>query len=195
MKQSKSELLSEQWFDEWRILLSGGLAVRSFVDLEHPWKMSTFDAELICMVQNSNPRVFQARFTRTLGTGLGDRYSRFTLLDLPFEKFLTDWCDRLARTTSVAYSEKILAPVPHIAQVSRLYARDTLCLPPSHPLLLLYYGMVYDEMRAERLIDSADNQTRNRAERDFLKILGYRFDAFLFQQQRICSESTIGQIL
>lgn len=188
-------MLTEPWFSAWRKLLTNRVAIRS--SLEFKLGSSRFDTKLFFMdSSDASSRIYRMRFKRTLGDDLKWSVTRLGEFNQPLETFLKDQHDLYFADMSSRIADLSLEPVSHVAVVTQLYASDKFLLPPSHPLLMLHYGMVYEGLLAREkhpLVfyeDVVDVQTYTTV----LGILRRRFGAFLWQQEAISAENTLGQI-
>lgn len=162
------------------------MAIRSSLELD-AYK-SHFETEIIFVTDEAgNPgRIFKLEFKRSLGLSSEMPVTRFQELDVSVTGLLADMRNRImVRNRNVA--DLFLEPKPHIAIV-RSRANNDILLSPPHPLLMPYYGMVYE------LILMQKKHTEG-MEKALWKVLKRRFGAFLYQQEEEVIERTFGELI
>jgi len=167
--------------------LSTSVAIRSFLDFE--LDSSIFETELVFR-ENPAGQLYRVNFERSLGRKPRGKVHIETY-NGPFLAFLEDWRDYLyVRRKNEAIMHKFIEPLPHVALVRLCYANDQLFLPPTHPLLLLNYGMIYEGIATERWTYRSDEFDAG----NLLSTLAFRFRAFLYQQEILALKATIGDV-
>ena len=198
MTQKRLEMLTKPWFSEWKKLLNSQLAIRSIIEFD--LGSSTFETELTFTENGiydiSGPGVYRAKFVRTLGDKSNIRLPATVIGEFhqPLETFLNDLYEREFATKSSRIADLCLEPVPHVATVIQLHANEKFLLPPSHPLLLLHYGMIYEGIVTRRKHPFDEGIPNVMARAAIWDILKRRFGAFLWQQETISAANTLGQI-
>jgi len=193
-KSKEIKALTAQWFQAWETLLTHGIAIRS--SLEFLESYSCFEAEVIFIDDYSLPQhrgVCRMYFKRYLGEIIGLHITKIHAFNQPPETFLEEFAEREHDTKGVALGTRSVQPVAHLGILTRLGSKDLLILPSSHPLLLLHYGMMYEE-----ILIGKRSSGNSRMEQDYAAVcstLKRRFGAFLHQQESALMKSLIGEIL
>lgn len=192
MKSKKLKEGSPGWISAWETLLTKGVVIRSYVEFKH--ESSTFETQLIFKKNAEDLEIHRVECRRTLGNPIALPTTKLMSSKAPLGDYLGDLFSPWP--SSIYKSWKYLEPTSHIALINRFCATDRLLLLPSHPLLMLYYGMVY-----ELIVTRKRNRTEDDGKLSYnltvelWEILKHRFGAFLLQQKVIAVENTLGQIL
>lgn len=173
----------------WAGMLSQRLAIRSVLELDE--RKSHFETEITFVTDeagNPDGGIFRLEIKRYLGLSIERPVTRLQELDVSVPGFLAGMRDRIPiRNRKIA--ELLLEPRPHVAIV-RSRANGEIVLPPSHPLLMPYYGMVNEALTTQH----HENQARSR-EKSLYGVLKRRFGAFLYQQEETAIENTLGELI
>lgn len=176
------EVLTGPWFGAWDELLNSQVVVRSSITFNQG--TSVFHTELLLVGEDNE--ICRVICSRSLGSNI---YPPVTKLETPnvlLEVFLTTLVDQWNFTKKTSrLAELCLEPVPHVAIISQYYATNEHLLPSSHPLLMIYYGMVCDGIATQQ----------KHSVRTIWPVLLRRFKAFLYQQEATLVKNTIGQLL
>jgi len=142
--------------------------------------------------------VYRVRGGRVLGDNfnLERPVTKLEGFSLPLETFLMNLYDQEFCSKRRELAGLFLEPQPHVATFMRVYSTDVVLLPPSHPLLLLNYGMIYEAIATNEKNPSDKNSSLDMCIVSvFWGILKRRFGAFLYQQEKISIETTIGELM
>ena len=194
MTNKRLDTLTAPWFSAWRELLTNQVAIRSSLDFKHG--SSILNTELIFMENGvADPGICRMRCKRILGDGVELPATKIETPLLSLETFLTDLREEWFTSKDTSrIADLCLEPQRHVATVVQLYATDRLLLPPSHPLLMLHYGMVYEGIATRHKDRSMYDLPGGALHVSLYGILKRRFGAFLYQQEITSVKNTLGQI-
>jgi hypothetical protein len=180
MANRKPAPFTGPWLDEWERLLGDGMAVRSTIVIGHDWTQCTTRMSMI-----EDPRegkwVRQIVLERALGNRLvtltEPSYERLELLGI----FLEDELNRYRHEHGV----HAIAPIAHVAFLEQEHVTEKRLLPATHPILLAFYGMFYEQIcQMERKYGNAM----------MLSMFKRRYAAFLYQQERAAAQQLLGEV-
>ena len=186
MKRKNLSPWTLDWFTVWKNLLETEVVIRAEVE----FRVQCVDFSVILMYMEKDAGVYQINCNRSLGASIDVPKTTLTHYDVSPEAYLENMYNYWTHSPRRFPAENWIKPVSHAAIVQPFLSSHVHSLPPSHPLLLSYYGMVWERLREERR-KTSETVDRRMAWETFER----RFKTFLTQQEFLALENTVGFVL
>jgi len=120
--------------------------------------------------------------------------AKIEMIRSALENYLSIWHYQWASSKHKRIGDLCLEPTSHVATATQCYGTDTFLLSPSHPLLLIYYGMIFEAIVIKKR-ECSREVVKDYAHAALWGTLKHRFGAFLYQQEMQLVKVTLGEVI